>query len=197
MAQFEAELHGAVMRRRWNTYVTVHTIKAAVRRQTVLCNYDHGQLMDEATAKMLADKGIWLSTQPFLEDEDATPFESDPGRRPSGGKVALPHRYQHRLWLAKKYQTEDGTDVIFDAKKPWRRARLVAKMKTLVHALDPKIGDRRHQCSDCSLQDRAPPIPANWVVIEAGRSCRPAYWLRATTSVLSTWSTETGGACQG
>jgi len=29
--------------------------------------------MDEATAKLLADKWIWLSLQPFLDDEDANP----------------------------------------------------------------------------------------------------------------------------
>ncbi len=30
--------------------------------------------MDEATAKLMADKGIWLSIQPFLDDEDAVQF---------------------------------------------------------------------------------------------------------------------------
>ncbi len=50
----------------WNTYVTVHayTVKA-VRRAVeagVLC-IEHGQLLDEATVKMLAKRGIWLSLQ--------------------------------------------------------------------------------------------------------------------------------------
>ena len=31
---------------------------------------DHGQLLDEATAKLMAEKGAWWSLQPFLEDED-------------------------------------------------------------------------------------------------------------------------------
>ena len=26
--------------------------------------------MDEATARLMADKGVWLSTQPFLSEED-------------------------------------------------------------------------------------------------------------------------------
>jgi imidazolonepropionase-like amidohydrolase len=29
---------------------------------------EHGHLMDEPTAKMMADKGIWLSFQPFTDD---------------------------------------------------------------------------------------------------------------------------------
>jgi imidazolonepropionase-like amidohydrolase len=35
---------------------------------------EHAHLMDEATAKLMAEKGVWLSIQPFLDDEDATPF---------------------------------------------------------------------------------------------------------------------------
>ena len=31
-------------------------------------------LMDEATAKLMADKGVWLSIQPFLSEEDTGPL---------------------------------------------------------------------------------------------------------------------------
>ena len=30
--------------------------------------------MDEATARLMADNGIWLSTQPFVSDEDTPPL---------------------------------------------------------------------------------------------------------------------------
>ena len=30
--------------------------------------------MDEATAKLMAEKDIWLSTQPFVSDEDTPPM---------------------------------------------------------------------------------------------------------------------------
>ena len=42
-------------------------IKARVR------SIEHGQLMDEATAELIGEKDIWLSAQPFLNDEDAKP----------------------------------------------------------------------------------------------------------------------------
>jgi imidazolonepropionase-like amidohydrolase len=29
---------------------------------------EHGFLMDEATAKLIAEKGVWLSTQPLPEE---------------------------------------------------------------------------------------------------------------------------------
>ncbi|MGL4975519.1 MAG: amidohydrolase family protein [Bosea sp. (in: a-proteobacteria)] len=50
----------------WNTYVTVHAYtRVAVRRAIaagVKC-IEHGQLLDEATFKLLAEKDIWLSLQ--------------------------------------------------------------------------------------------------------------------------------------
>lgn len=50
----------------WNTYVAVHAYTPrSVRRAVdagVKC-IDHGQLLDEATVKLLADKGVWLSLQ--------------------------------------------------------------------------------------------------------------------------------------
>ena len=35
---------------------------------------DHGQLLDEPTVRLMAEKGVWWSLQPFLDDEDASPF---------------------------------------------------------------------------------------------------------------------------
>jgi imidazolonepropionase-like amidohydrolase len=76
VAQYtEAEFRAAVeAAENWGTYVTVHAytpkaIKTAIAGG-VKC-IDHGQLADEASAKLMADKGIWWSLQPFLDDEDA------------------------------------------------------------------------------------------------------------------------------
>lgn len=60
----------------WNTYVTVHayTVKAVKRAVDagVKC-IEHGQLLDEATMKLLADKGIWLSLQALDEAPPTAP----------------------------------------------------------------------------------------------------------------------------
>ena len=50
----------------WNTYVTVHAytdraIQIAIEAGVKVI--EHGQLMTEETAKLMAEKGIWLSTQ--------------------------------------------------------------------------------------------------------------------------------------
>jgi imidazolonepropionase-like amidohydrolase len=62
----------------WNTYVAVHAYTPkAVRRSVdagVLC-IEHGQLLDEPTMQLLADKGTWLSLQ-ALDEAPPTASES-------------------------------------------------------------------------------------------------------------------------
>ena len=67
----EAELRAAVeIAENWGTDVAAHAftpdaIKIAIAAG-VKC-IEHGLLMDEATAKLIAEKGIWLSLQPLPE----------------------------------------------------------------------------------------------------------------------------------
>ena len=69
----EGEFRAAVdAAENWGTYVAVHAytpraIRTAIRGG-VKC-IEHGHLMDEATAELIAQNGIWLSTQPFLNNE--------------------------------------------------------------------------------------------------------------------------------
>lgn len=61
----EAEIRAAVeAAENWGTYVTVHAYTPRAIRQAVSAGVkciEHGQLIDDATAKLLADKGIWWS----------------------------------------------------------------------------------------------------------------------------------------
>ena len=128
----EAEMHAAVeAAENWGTYVTVHAytpraVQTAVRAG-VRC-IEHGQLLDEETARMLADKGIWLCLQPFLDDEDAAPF-------PPGSVQEVKMRQMHKgtetaYALARKYhiKTAWGTDVLFDPKLAARQGIQLTKM---------------------------------------------------------------------
>lgn len=61
----------------WGTYVTVHAytpraIRAAIEGG-VRC-IEHAQLMNEATARLMAEKKVWLSVQPFVMDGDYIPL---------------------------------------------------------------------------------------------------------------------------
>lgn len=114
----EAEFRAAVdSAENWGTYVTVHAytpraIQTAIRGG-VRC-IEHGQLMDEETAKIMADKGIWLSSQAFIENEFANPYpEGSPNRAKQRTMFA---GTDTAFELAKQYKlkTAWGTDILFD-----------------------------------------------------------------------------------
>lgn len=128
----EAEIKAAVdAAANWNTYVTVHAytpiaIQTAIRAG-VKC-IEHGQLMDELTAQLMAEKGIWLSIQPFLDDEDATPFPEGSANRIK--QLQMTQGTDTAYALAKKYnlKTAWGTDTLFDAKVAARQGAQLTKM---------------------------------------------------------------------
>lgn len=64
----------------WNTYVAVHAYTPRAVRRAIAAGVkviEHGQLLDEATLRLMAQKGVWLSGQMLVED---TP-EMTPERR--------------------------------------------------------------------------------------------------------------------
>ena len=62
---------------------------------------EHGHLMDQVTAKLLADKGIWLSTQAF-PDELAEAFPPGSEERAKAAEVFA--GTDKTITLAKKYK---------------------------------------------------------------------------------------------
>jgi imidazolonepropionase-like amidohydrolase len=97
----------------WNSYVMVHAYTPrAVRRAIdagVKC-IEHGQLLDEATLRLMADKGIWLSTQTL---SDYSP-NVDPARREKRREILAnnPALWQNAKKLGVKLAW--GTDFLFD-----------------------------------------------------------------------------------
>jgi imidazolonepropionase-like amidohydrolase len=64
----------------WGTYVTVHAYTPRAIRQAVAAGVkciEHGQLIDEPTAKLLAEKNNWWSLQPLLDDEDVPALSAE------------------------------------------------------------------------------------------------------------------------
>ncbi|MDP2714655.1 amidohydrolase family protein [Rheinheimera sp.] len=133
VAQYtEAEFKAAVdAAENWGTYVTVHAytpraIQTAIKAGVKVI--DHGQLIDEATAKLMAKTGTWLSIQPFLDDEDANPFPAGSENRIK--QLQMTKGTENAIALAKKYKlkTAWGTDSLFDAKLTTRQGAQLAKM---------------------------------------------------------------------
>lgn len=111
----EEELRAAVaVTQDWNTYATVHAYTpGAVRRALAagVPSIEHAHLIDEDTARMLAEKGAWLSTQPFLTMADAS-SQAGPGvERAEQIFAATPRLYG----FVRKYgiKTAWGSDVLF------------------------------------------------------------------------------------
>ena len=128
----EPELRAAVEAAgNWGTYVTVHAYTPNAIQGAIAAGVkcvEHGHLMDEATAKLMADKDIWLSTQPFTDDEDSNPFP--PGSPQHAKKLEVAAGTDKVYAFAKQYKlkTAFGTDILFDAKAATRQGAMLAKM---------------------------------------------------------------------
>jgi len=116
----------------WNTYVAVHANTDAAIRQSieagVLC-IEHGFLLEESTIKLMAEKGVWLSAQPLLDDEDAIPFP-DPVSRAKW--VQVTNGTDNLYKLAKKHHVKIawGTDTLFDPELAKKQGKMVTKLAT-------------------------------------------------------------------
>ncbi|MGL5361791.1 MAG: amidohydrolase family protein, partial [Bosea sp. (in: a-proteobacteria)] len=85
----------------WNTYVTVHAYTTVAVRRAIAAGVkciEHGQLLDEGTFKIMAEKGIWLSLQAL----DLAPATASP------------------LVQEKKRQVVQGTDNAFKWAKKYK-----------------------------------------------------------------------------
>jgi imidazolonepropionase-like amidohydrolase len=96
----------------WNTYVTVHAYTTKSVRRAIEAGVkciEHGQLLDEPTMKLIADKGIWLSLQAL----DPAPATAPETVRTKKQKV-VDGTNNAFIW-AKKYNVKLawGTDFLF------------------------------------------------------------------------------------
>ena len=128
----EEELHAATEAAgNWGTYVAVHAytpeaIKRAIDSGVKVI--EHAHLMDDDSAKLMAERGIWLSTQPFTgQAEDWAGLTPD-----SRAKLAqVLHGTDAMYALAKKYgiKTAFGTDILFDAATATQQGAWLARMQ--------------------------------------------------------------------
>jgi imidazolonepropionase-like amidohydrolase len=144
----EAEFRAAVdAAENWGTYVAVHAytpraIKTAIRGG-VKC-IEHGHLMDEATAELIAQNGIWLSTQPFLNTEYSSSQPTAEGEA-KAQQVYAGTDAAYKFAKAFNLKTAWGTDILFDSKmtahqgailttlERWYRPAEILKMATAVN----------------------------------------------------------------
>ncbi len=115
MTLTEPELRAGVQAAQdWNTYVAVHAYTPPAIQRAIAAGaacVEHGHLMDETTARIMAEKDIWLSTQPFLDANDSIPLTGE-----SQAKMLEVFAGTDRVYtLAKEYKirTAFGSDLLF------------------------------------------------------------------------------------
>ena len=126
-----AELRAAVeAAENWGTYVTVHAYTPRAVRQAIEAGVkciDHGNMLDDATVRLMADKGIWWSMQPFTDDGNSAFAEGSPNRIK---QLTMFGGTDTAYALAKKYKirTAWGTDTLFDPTVAAQQGQMLAKM---------------------------------------------------------------------
>jgi len=116
----------------WNTYVAVHiNTRDAIKMwvEAGAKSMEHGFFIDDETAKLMAEKGVWWSMQPMdAEGEDAFVFESPISTTKYKDLVS---KLDGAIAATKKYKvkTAFGTDLLFDAKLAVKQGKFLAKLK--------------------------------------------------------------------
>jgi imidazolonepropionase-like amidohydrolase len=167
----EAELRAAVeATENWGTYVTAHAFTPVAIQRSLAAGVkciEHGFLMDETTARLIAENDVWLSLQP-LPEELRQGFPVGSVERSKADEVwpGIARAYE----LAKKYRikTAWGTDVLFSRALAQRQGAILASLvrwHTPAEALAMATGTNGQLLA---LSGKRNPYPGKLGVIEEG-----------------------------
>jgi imidazolonepropionase-like amidohydrolase len=167
----EAELRAAVeAAANWGTYVTVHAYTPAAVQRAIAAGVqciEHAHLMDDATARMMAEKGVWLSMQP-LPDELAEGFPPGSEQRAKAAEVfaGTPQTYA----LARKHGVKIawGTDVLFSPALALQQGALLAKLATWFTPAEALAQATGTNARLLALSGKRNPYPGKLGVVEEG-----------------------------
>jgi imidazolonepropionase-like amidohydrolase len=166
----EPELRAAVEAAdNWGTYVATHAYTPASIQRSIAAGVrciEHGHLMDDATARLMAEKGIWLSTQPFLDVATASglgPAEQDKMRQVVSGTDRV-------YALAKKYgiKTAFGTDVLFAPALAERQGAMLVSLTRWYKPAEALIMATSTNAELLGLSGPRNPYPGRLGVVEDG-----------------------------
>ena len=167
----QAELRAAVeAAENWGTYVTVHAYTPDSIRRAIAAGVkciEHAHLMDEATAKLIAENGIWLSTQAF-PDELADAFP--PGSSERAKALEVFAGTDRTFELAKKYKikTAFGTDILFSPALAQRQGDLLTKLVRWYTPAEALVMATGTNAELLALSGKRNPYPGKLGVVEEG-----------------------------
>jgi imidazolonepropionase-like amidohydrolase len=166
----EEELRAAVQAaENWGTYVCVHAYTPAAIQRAIGAGVkviEHGHLMDDATAQMIAKRGIWLSFQAFLDDEAASPVAPTSRAR----QLQVFTGTENTLALVKKHKIRMawGTDLLFSAENAPMQIRELTKMRKWFTPAEVLTMATSTNAQWLKLSGPRDPYPGKLGVIEEG-----------------------------
>jgi imidazolonepropionase-like amidohydrolase len=167
----EAELRAGVeAAANWGTYVLVHAFTPHAAQQALRAgvrSIEHGFLLDDATAEMIAEHDAWWCLQPMLGDEDAITF-TEPAKQAKMAKVIAGTDRAYELAKKHGVNLAWGTDTLFDTRLADRQGAQLAKMSrwfTPAQVLKMATSDNAALCAMSGPRD---PYPGPLGVVEEG-----------------------------
>jgi imidazolonepropionase-like amidohydrolase len=126
----DEELRAAVQAAgNWGAYVGVHAYTPQAIQRAIGAGVkviDRGHLMDDESARLIAENGVWLSSQPFVDDgfSPQMPPSSMSRLRQifAGTEATVALAKKHKLKLAW------GTDILFSAANATCQAAMLVQM---------------------------------------------------------------------
>jgi imidazolonepropionase-like amidohydrolase len=167
----EAELRAAVeAAENWGTYVTVHAFTPAAIQRAIAVGVkciEHGMLMDEATARLIAEKGIWLSAQP-LPEALKLGFPVGSVQRAKAEEVWPGIARSYELAKKHKIKTAWGTDVLFSRALAQQQGAILASLTRWYTPAEALVMATSTNAELLALSGKRNPYPGKLGVVEAG-----------------------------
>ena len=169
----EPELRAAVeAAENWGTYVCTHSYTPISIQRSIAAGVkciEHGHLMDDETARLMAEKGIWLSTQPFL-DEGGEGGAQQLGPTEQAKMKEVIQGTDNVYRLAKKYHlnTAFGTDILFSAREAAQQGNRLAALTRWYAPAEALIMATSTNAELLALSGLRNPYPGKLGVVEEG-----------------------------
>lgn len=112
----------------YGTYVATHVYTPAGIARAIdagVQSIEHGHLADETTVKRIADAGIWLSIQPFAEDDHHYP---DPARASKNAEICQGTEQVYGWAKQHGVKTAWGTDLLLEPQTAPRQSIMAARL---------------------------------------------------------------------
>jgi len=153
----------------WGTYVLVHAYTNESIQRSVAAGVrciEHGHLMDDKTAALMAKNGTWLSTQPFVSQDDVAPLSGPGIEKFQEVSAGTDNMYK----LARKHgiKVAFGTDLIFSQTLAARQGTMLTHMKRWYSAAEALEMATSTNAELLALSGHRNPYPRKLGVLEQG-----------------------------